>query len=381
MGSELLFSTLVFAAAVLIGLGGALFRRRAQVDALRAMGLETTLGGATGEGRRQGVPVRVTYFWLEKNRYNRELYMRIEAGGVSPSIGLVAQGLGQRLLKGLGAQDVEVGDPRFDEAVVVRGDEARIRALLSAQARDSVRFILGYPNAEIVDGWVRYTELGTEHPTQALRYVDRAVEVALQLSPERQGRERLLEQVEGDRSPGVRQRCLLELWERGPRELLERAVSRAAEDEDDRVVGTAALIRGDGPRILQQHMDVIDAAVSIAPQRTCRALGEAGAEDELIRLLSDRRDVVKVSAARGLARAGGRRAVEALRPLVNGVVTDPEIKSAARSALAAVQARLQGNATAGSVSLVDAGPSAGAVSLSEERGGLSLAPPRPAREG
>lgn len=357
------------------------FRGTGAMALLQNLGVQATWTRGGAEGVMRGVPVRVTFSVRQKSEHEYNTWMTIEARGVSPDLNLARQGAGQSLLKSLGGQDIEVGDPRFDDAVMVRGDPQVARALLSYEVRHDARHLLE-ADGEIVGGVVRYTVLG--HTTDAQyggMVVERAVRLAQALSPERATRARLLEQVRDDLCPRVRQRCLLELWERGPRELLERALTCAQADPEIEVSGTAALIRGDREIILTLPDDVIQEAASIAPQRAGRALGEAGHEEALLALLERGATATKVGAARGLHRAGSRRAVEALRRQISGVTVEAELKSACNSAIGAIQSRLQGSASAGSISLLDTDTRGGALSLGEERGQISIHSRRGQREG
>ena len=387
-GAASLFETLVLCLS-LFGAATALsrmrLRHRGSVRLLESLGVDARLRRGGAEGELDGVRVRVTFFWQHENNQQhhhqgeRAAWTRVEAYGATPALGFVRQGLAQGLLKSLGGQDIELGDPRFDDAVVVRGDASQALLLLSYETRHDIRHLVD-GGGQIVDGVVRYEVLG--HPGGALvgrPIIERATRLALALAPERATRERLLERVEADPCPRVRQRALLELWERGPRELLERAMVFASADPEEEVYGTAALIRGDRDLIRTLSPAVFVEAAARAPQRAGRSLGEAGHEAALLELLERGSAAAKLGAARGLHRAGTRAAVPLLRQIIDSVTAEADLKGAARSALMAIQARSQG--TAGALSVVDAGPSAGAVSVSEPTGGLSLAPegeaPRP----
>ncbi|HEY3446374.1 MAG TPA: HEAT repeat domain-containing protein [Myxococcales bacterium] len=100
-------------------------------------------------------------------------------------------------------------------------------------------------------------------------------------------------------------------------------------------------------------------------------IGGAKAEKVLVSLLAARSTRVRCEAAAGLFRVGSIDAVQPLLPLARGLFVNGSLKSAARDAVQAIQARLEG-APSGSLSLSD-GPA--------EFRGLSLVPPAPLCEG
>ena len=104
-----------------------------------------------------------------------------------------------------------------------------------------------------------------------------------------------------------------------------------------------------------------------------RALGETGspaAEPPLLLALQREKVDLQVAAASALGRVGSAASVLALKDVAEGL-SSPELRRAARQAIAEIQARLPG-ATPGQLSL--AGEEAGQLSLAEaEAGQLSLA--------
>jgi HEAT repeat protein len=99
------------------------------------------------------------------------------------------------------------------------------------------------------------------------------------------------------------------------------------------------------------------------------ALGAPGEERRYLAMLSGP-PAVRAAAARVLAGTGSPRALPALLEASRGVALAPSARSAI---LAAIEALRRRHALfAGEVSLVDAGPTDGALSLPPEEGGLSL---------
>ena len=88
------------------------------------------------------IPVHATIEWRGSGR-NRTRYTVVKAdvGRRLPrGFSLRTEGLGAGLMKVLGEQDIELGDPRLDAALMVQGDRpAEMRALLRApRVRDAV---------------------------------------------------------------------------------------------------------------------------------------------------------------------------------------------------------------------------------------------------
>jgi hypothetical protein len=87
----------------------------------------------------------------------------------------------------LGGHDMEVGDPNFDDFVVVFGhDTARVREFLNPARRLYVRRILSlYSGAEITDSCIKWDSNGVENESQTLvSNVKRIVDFALSMEVE-----------------------------------------------------------------------------------------------------------------------------------------------------------------------------------------------------
>jgi len=116
----------------------------------------------------------------------------------------------------------------------------------------------------------------------------------------------------------------------------------------------------------------LDAATAEALADALGSLGDSRGEAATIALLASPESRVRVAAARALERIGGRNAVEPLLPLTRGLVGFGEEKSAAQSAIRAIQSRL-GPLDRGGLALSDALASSGALSEpGAPEGGLSL---------
>ncbi len=106
---------------------------------------------------------------------------------------------------------------------------------------------------------------------------------------------------------------------------------------------------------LARSTPVVQAAIA----RHLGAVGEPAGQALLLTLLDAEDDDVDVAAAHALARCGGPLAIEPLLAHTTGLFAEREVKAAAAAAVAAIRARLTGDA--GQLSLVDA--EVGAVSL------------------
>jgi HEAT repeat protein len=102
-------------------------------------------------------------------------------------------------------------------------------------------------------------------------------------------------------------------------------------------------------------------------------LGDPRAEPALVRWLGRNNEAVCIAAARALGTIGTVAAVEPLLPHTKGLLTDADLKRAAREAIEKIQSRL-GDVEAGRLSLSEVAQRDGALSLSEEAGKLSMAP-------
>ena len=123
-----------------------------------------------------------------------------------------------------------------------------------------------------------------------------------------------------------------------------------------------------------------DEPLAQAIAETLGRLGDSRAEPALLKLLAHEAPAVRRAAADALAHAGTVAAVESLLPLAKGLFEDAHVKEAARDALRRIQARL-GDADAGRLSVVEPADAAGAVSLADHAGALSLsARPDPSQD-
>ncbi len=121
------------------------------------------------------------------------------------NLNLTEQSVLSGLKKFLGAQDIELGDPSFDDFVVVRSqDSVRAREFLNPARRLYVRRMLSlYPGAEITDSSFRWERKGVDdEPSSLVTNVKRMVDFAINMTDEiDDSRERALEENSVHESP------------------------------------------------------------------------------------------------------------------------------------------------------------------------------------
>lgn len=84
---------------------------------------ESWLGPGSLHGRKHGCEVQIALEWYGQNEGFRTVY-RAEVGSVFPeSVELAPENTLSSIGQMMGAQDVEVGEARFDEVFVVKADE------------------------------------------------------------------------------------------------------------------------------------------------------------------------------------------------------------------------------------------------------------------
>ncbi len=287
--------------------------------------------------------------------------------------------------------DPEIGDPAFDRSVRVRGDCVDVLVACDAPLRGALR-------AAAAEGWTlregvlkgTFSGILTDHLEAKIRD---GLGLAQQLREVDEARAAHLgRRVHDDPSPGVRHGALRALASgRYGRPALDAALPRGLDDVDDDNRFYAAELAEHVPTFLalakEGHAPALRALIArphahealrpvlagwltqipLERPATAVALADAlavvpvdGAEDALVGMLASYEEV-PLAAARALAAVGSIHAVPALAPLRDRVLGG-ELKSAARDAILAIQARA-------------AGAEVGALALaSASAGGLALTP-------
>jgi hypothetical protein len=314
-------------------------------------------------------------------------------------------------------RSVATGDSPFDAEVTVQGEEGAVLACLDAPTRACIRRVVGL-GAELRDGRLLLETPGDMRGRGQLRQSlqDMAhVGAALAENRERVS-ERLSHNARTDPVPAVRLRSLTVLQRRDPGDFVPREASRAAlSDADPAVRLAAASFLGDegmtalaemvengrvdgGLRVeafvrlvgrlptsdalgwLERMAALLEGVDRAAARRLVEAVArpeDARAETVLLNVLAGAARPLRVAAAGLLGRVGSTLAVRPLLAYAEIEPGEPELRDAARRAVAGIRARL-GAAEAGHVSLAIHADAAGGLSSADQPGGLSLTAPAPA---
>jgi hypothetical protein len=348
----------------------------------RALGLTIREGGLLGRdvlsGRIGRVPVRVEFITRGAGK-SRTRWTRVVASGADPRVSFEHQGLGDDLVQAMTGQDPQVGDPAFDSAVLVRGEAPLLNALLDVETRRAVQRTTTFSHARVLAGEASFEERGHDLTTERISAMLGIVEdLARRLRPPtpQEIPARLAEIARKDPIPGVRRICLGLLERADPPVAAE--VSRALCFHPDPTLRLhAARILGDLEAFRAASPAALRAYAPYDPDGLARALARIGDEAPLVALLEGTDTKVQFAVLHALARVGTVRAVEPILPLTRGLFGHDDVRSAARNAVASIQARAGGDG-AGRVALVeDAG--IGAVSVAGEAGAVSV--PEERRKG
>jgi hypothetical protein len=337
------------------------------------------------------------------------------------------------LAKRLGARELEIGDPMFDELFYIGGAPARVRAVLDVQTRGRIDTLRAHAHVEI-----GHSQIRVEVKHLDIDFVLRtALEVGQRLSRDIDVPEALADNARLDPRPGVRLANLLVLMREFPEHVMTREAMRAAcvDPSSEMRLRAASALGSDGIDVLRElaeggaaddtcvaqaiytlgpHLpvnslqEILDRALrgralgtahacldrlgrSGAPEASepllrvlrtdpgelalaaARALGHMGpaVEKALLRALARDLRGLRAAIAESLGRAGSTAAVLPLKEASARWSGDRDFTRAARQAIAEIQSRVPG-ATPGQVSLVRA--EAGQLSLAAaEAGQVSLA--------
>lgn len=322
-------------------------------------------------GAHRGRTVRLRY-WRQSSGKSSHPRTTVTISGLHPRFSVAREGLLSGVL-GQTQGDVQLGDAALDAKAVLRGPEPLLRARLDATARASLLTLLKHRDVKADFGELTYC--ANRHPTSAdevRALLAPACDLADALGQGDATLEELLRPAEQDPEQGVRLRCLLAILVSGEPDLRARAaaVAQGARTAAERALGP--LLSGDRARIAALRGEALHKVAALDPSTIADHLRRAGAEDALMSLLGAESAELKVPAIQALGAIGTVRAVEPLLPLTEGMLTSPALKQAARAAVQSIQGRL-GDVSAGSLSVVDGGATAGALSVSGEAGALSEA--------
>lgn len=269
----------------------------------------------------------------------------VRMDGAPPGVTLRAQVQLDRLLDSPAYQE-RIGDPAFDDAVLLRGRPERLRPLLPAEVRAALPGRLG-GRVGVEDGAVYWLEpTGWKRAELDGVFEHLAGIVDLLTLPEGGALRRLEDIARTDPVVGIRLDALRQLGAEDAARGAAVARDLLSDAEAEVAVGAALLAgaAGEATLIARLGMSVPAAAWGAALDRLLR-----GPTDRVLpplrRALRHRDDAVRVRAVEALAQVGVREDVEVLRELARGV---PGVERA----IAAIQSRL-GDVEAGRVSLAD----------------------------
>ncbi len=256
---------------------------------------------------------------------------RIEIDGLAHGpfgLSFRREGLGTRLDRALaGERDIETGDAAFDREVFVSGQPAMARAVLGAEARRAVRWLLNgriplrdgaCVEADVQVGHGKITVEVTEsvfdpadRPPVSGALLKSLLDAARLLAAPKAPAEAIARTAASDPVAGVRLACLRHLLEDLPQDPLTRpALLRAREDPSVPVRLAAALALGDdGRETLVQVVrspDADDASRARAIEALGDGLPSEVARDTLARAADGEHRASVLACVDALARTGER---------------------------------------------------------------------------
>lgn len=251
--------------------------------------------------------------------------------------------------------DPDLGDPRFDPLVYMRGNYPELMARFDQDTRRLIGDFVASSKGSLLNG--RLIAPITDRRPEALRTVVSTMHSIAQALAASSSRfeERLAENAAGDDNPDVRVNMLEALLDHFPRfDGRHAAIEAAWADSNARLRMVAAIHTLPEPERHARLTALADAQPtrtdeSIALCGAARALGDPRYEAAVVALLESEDTAVVSAAVAALETLGGSPAIAALqaRAQVEGA------QAAVEHALAAIQARL-GPAATGHLTMVDA---------------------------
>lgn len=303
---------------------------------------------------------------------------------------IVPEGAVSRIRKLIAGEDLLTGDPEFDAAVYVAGDEVGTLGLLTAGVRDQIRALIEHGWVEA--GAIEWREHSDEaQPAAILTRIGWMMRLARTLAVQTDRFGRLLRMARTDRRAGSRLRALEVYLGHGGR-LHDDARRHLLRDGDPRVRGRVArisaavdvlvaLAANPDPAVRRDALDALvgqvgaevaaafAAAAGDEPALAVRgllpclaaepALIDALGEAALVALLDGGGRRWRGGAIERLGAIGGELSVAPLARIADAFFGAGEDKARARAAIAAITSRL-GGLRAGGLTVVEVG--AGALS-------------------
>lgn len=298
---------------------------------------------------------------------------------IDPGLELNQEGLLAAVGKALGARDLEIGDPHFDQEVRVRTRTPnRAVASLHARARARARSSLA-TGATLDDGtWKRQRRGMVTDPEWLSGAIRSLVATAKAVAPQGSVGQSLTDMATSDPIAGVRLRALEALV--AERVASDALLEQALRDREPRVRLCAAIALGTrGAAALEGMLDQpgVGAEAAVARARLALPRGpELQTQLEAALLAAAQGEPPNLEAIDALGSIGTVAAVPGLLSLVEGAWPGG-LQRRARSAVRSIQSRIEG-ADRGQVSVAE--PAGGGVSLASEAGRLSAARRRRSEE-
>ena len=321
------------------------------------------------------------------------------------------EGMGTRVERMLGAEEVEIGDPEFDARFFLGGRTESTLAFLQEPMRRRLLALDEDVTFDVLGGELRF-ELPGRLTAERLGQLERALRMGLDVAqswPHHQAVvDRLVWNALHDGQPAVRLKNLSTLAREFPGDALTGPTLRVAcADPWPEIQLRAAMALGAGGRdallalaeggddayaaravdALGEGLDgaralaILKAAAEAGRLEAARACltwlgtrGDATAEPALVKMLTHAVGALRLAAAGALGHVGS---IEAVVPLKDAALDDRGLASAARQAIAAIQSRVPG-ASPGQMALAE--DEAGRLSVADgQPGQLSLPAAEPGR--
>lgn len=212
--------------------------------AAELLGMQYQPGGVFGKrsisgwmaGHRVAVDTYTKSSGKSSNTYTRYRVHYPEPLGLG--LQLKKEGFLSSMAKLFGSQDIEVGDPQFDDEVLVKGTDPRrvVEFLTHSRRMRILRLLNSLDGCEIGDASISYSRSGTEtDPERMQRHVRRMISVAARLSDRAEESSSLDRAIEAKRAGELGQ--ALEHVRRG-------SAAEAAPDADSSMVEGEILYTG-----------------------------------------------------------------------------------------------------------------------------------------
>ena len=356
---------------------------------------------ALARGNPNGVTISIECVRTSDGERTR---FRVKIPRLPPGMSIKAEGLGSSMGKALMGDDLQIGDPEFDSAILIRGPATATRSLMSQDARQAVMKAVK-SGAKLEQRVLSVDRIGwMKDSADVVELAQKLIKAAECLEPGWTVSHDLMTNAKNDPLPAVRKANMEALFDEFPdSDDALSAAKKAMDDADPLIRLRGAFAAGDaGVPVLRnlamissravqelsrrglwtydelevllnsEHPQIRTAAVSVMSN-----VKDARVEGFLISILTNKWDPDTLAAIRAIGQVGSIKAVEPLLPYTEGFLAAPKLKEAARKAVSAIQERL-GNVKGGRLTVAVA--EQGRLSTAPVDGGVSLVPQRPKKQ-